>query len=94
MAKKQDKTAPSGPVQKTAAAALAESTGPVSRIRGFTHYLENARAELEKVSWPIRKEVQATSLAVLALVVIMAIFLGLADILLSKIMEAILSIAG
>ncbi|MDR2669221.1 MAG: preprotein translocase subunit SecE [Desulfovibrio sp.] len=34
---------------------------------------------------------KATSLAVLALIVVMSIFLGLADILLSKIMEAILS---
>ncbi|MDR2801132.1 MAG: preprotein translocase subunit SecE [Desulfovibrio sp.] len=91
--KKSDKAEAAGQSPKNAATAAA-GTGPAARVRQLTRYLEDARTELDKVSWPVRREVQATSLAVLALVVVMSIFLGLADLLLSKSMEAILSRMG
>lgn len=62
-----------------------------SRIRAAGQYFEDAKVELGKVSWPTRKEIKATSIAVLILVVVMSFFLGIADLLLAKIMEAILS---
>ncbi|MDR3175358.1 MAG: preprotein translocase subunit SecE [Desulfovibrio sp.] len=92
--KKSDKAETAIPGPKNAAPAVAGSTGPAAKVRQLTRYFEDARTELDKVSWPVRKEVQATSLAVLALVVVMSIFLGLADLLLSKSMEAILSRMG
>ncbi|MDR1488871.1 MAG: preprotein translocase subunit SecE [Desulfovibrio sp.] len=92
--KKSDKAEATGSSLKTAAPAAAPGTGPAAKVRQLTRYFEDARTELDKVSWPVRKEVQATSLAVLALVVVMSIFLGLADLLLSKSMEAILSRMG
>jgi preprotein translocase subunit SecE len=74
------------------AAAVARGFGrPAAKFGELRRYLEDSRAELDKVSWPTGKEIKATSLAVLALIVVMSIFLGLADILLSKLMEAILS---
>jgi preprotein translocase subunit SecE len=57
-------------------------------------YFEDSRVELGKVSWPTRKEVRVTSLAVLALVVVMAIFLGIADLILSRVMSSIIAIGS
>lgn len=83
--KKQDRPSPTG-----LAAATAASPGKAKQL---VQYVEDAKAELGKVSWPTKKEVKATSIAVLILVVVMSIFLGLADLLLAKIMESILSIS-
>lgn len=82
--KKQDKTSASGQ-----GAAVAASPG---KARELVQYFEDAKTELGKVSWPTKKEIKMTSFAVLILVVVMSIFLGLADLLLSTIMESILSI--
>ena len=72
-------------------AAAAVDRSP-SKIQELVRYFEDAKVELGKVSWATRKEVKVTSIAVLILVVIMSIFLGIADLILAKIMEAILSI--
>jgi preprotein translocase subunit SecE len=88
--KKQHKSGNEGTQARPAA--LARGFGrPAAKFEALRRYLEESRAELDKVSWPTGKEIKTTSLAVLALIVVMSIFLGLADILLSKIMEAILS---
>lgn len=54
-------------------------------------YFEESRAELKKVTWPGKKEVKVTTIAVLILVVVMSIFLGLADVFLSWVIELITS---
>jgi len=53
--------------------------GLTRNIRDFAEYLELARLELRKVTWASTKETRVTSIAVLVFVVIMAIFLGLVD---------------
>ncbi|MDR0339899.1 MAG: preprotein translocase subunit SecE [Desulfovibrio sp.] len=88
--KKQAKTALAG--GKAQSAAVLQTAGPGARLRNLGRYFEDAKTELGKVSWPTRRELKATSFAVLILVVVMSIFLGLADLALSKLMEAILSI--
>lgn len=88
--KKQEKTAVTGKKQANAAAVTADSNP--SKLQALVRYFEDAKTELGKVSWPTRKEVKVTTIAVLILVVVMSIFLGIADLLLSKIMESILSI--
>ncbi|MDL2317004.1 preprotein translocase subunit SecE [Desulfovibrio sp. OttesenSCG-928-A18] len=80
-----------GQAKTQAAAAVAASQPGGSKFGRLIRYFEDARTELGKVSWPTRKEVKVTSIAVLILVVIMSIFLGLMDLLLAKIMELILS---
>jgi preprotein translocase subunit SecE len=63
-------------------APIAERTEPgglTRNIRDFAEYLELARLELRKVTWASAKETRVTSAAVLVFVVIMAIFLGLVD---------------
>lgn len=73
------------------AVALAADSSP-SKAQAMARYFEDAKTELGKVSWPTQKEVKATAIAVLVLVVIMSFFLGIVDIILSKIVESILSI--
>ena len=65
--------------------------GVMGKAEEFKSYLELSRAELRKVTWPTLKETRATSLVVLGFVVVMAIFLGLVDLGLSKIIASILA---
>ena len=61
------------------------------KVAEFMQYLRESRLELRKVVWPARKEVLATTLAVLALVAVMCLYLGLVDFGLTKLMQLILS---
>lgn len=60
-----------------------------SKISAASTYFNESKAELKKVTWPSKKEVKVTTIAVLILVVITSIFLGLADIFLSWLVELI-----
>ena len=53
-------------------------------------FLLGVRGEVRKVTWPSKKEAVGGSVVVLVVVLIMAVFLGVVDLLLSKIVEAIL----
>jgi preprotein translocase subunit SecE len=88
--KKQDK-ALAGTDKQAGGAAAHAASGP-SKVRALGQYFEDAKVELGKVSWPTRKEVRVTSIAVLALVIIMSIFLGIVDSILARIVELILSV--
>jgi len=59
----------------------------LSKIRQF---LEEARAELKKVTWPTRKQTFASTAVVLVVVIVVSIFLGLVDFGLAKIIKALL----
>jgi len=61
------------------------------RLRNFKEYLLLSRLELRKVSWPTMKETRTTSLVVFGFVTVMAILLGLVDLLLSSTIRFILS---
>ena len=78
---------------KGAGSASAVAANP-SKITSLIRYFEDARTELGKVSWPTKKEVRVTSLAVLVLVIVMSLFLGLVDIIFASVIEAILGIGG
>jgi preprotein translocase subunit SecE len=53
-------------------------------------FLLGVRGEVRKVTWPSKKEAVGGSVVVLVVVLIMAVFLGVVDLLLSKIVEALL----
>jgi len=53
-------------------------------------FFREVRAELGKVSWPSRKEVVGSTAVVLISVFIVSFFLGLVDVVLQKVMSAIL----
>ncbi|OLD33299.1 MAG: preprotein translocase subunit SecE [Candidatus Rokubacteria bacterium 13_1_40CM_2_68_13] len=61
---------------------------PIARSREF---LEECWAELKKVHWPARKETQAATIVVIIAVVIVGLYLGLVDFLLSLIIRRALS---
>lgn len=63
----------------------------MSKIDEFKEYLSLARVELRKVSWPSWKETRTTSLVVLGFVAVMAILLGVVDLILSGVIRMILS---
>lgn len=67
------------------------TSGIKGAIATFADYLTESRAEIRKVTWPTKKEARVTSIAVLVLVVIMAVFLGLVDLGMTKIVALILS---
>ena len=106
MSKKQGTdAAPAAPEAKTTASApkaakrdAASSSGAGetkgglgARIREFRDYLVLSRVELRKVSWPNWKETRATSLVVLGFVAVMAVLLGVVDLILSGLVRFILS---
>ena len=53
-------------------------------------FLSEVKSEVKKVTWPSKKETMGGTAVVLMVVLIMAIFLGVVDLLLSKIVEALL----
>ncbi len=67
-------------------------SGLALKVASLRDYFEESRLELKKVSWPSRKEIKVTTLAVLILVVVMSIFLGVLDLGLVKLSELILSL--
>lgn len=88
--KKQEKAPATGGKNQAAAVAISTEQS-TSKVQSLFTYFEDAKTELGKVSWPTKKEVKATSVAVLILVVVMCFFLGIVDLLLAKIIESILS---
>jgi preprotein translocase subunit SecE len=68
--------------------ALESLKQPVTRSREF---LEESWSELKKVHFPSRKETQAATIVVIVGVVIVALYLGLVDVVLSWIVHRALS---
>jgi preprotein translocase subunit SecE len=104
--KKPDATAKRTATAKSKAVAAAESkpakkrkagtgvslkdrtSGLVDTVRQF---LREVRVELSKVTWPSRKDTIASTSVVLVIVILIAAFLGIVDLGLSKIMRLVLS---
>jgi len=55
----------------------------LEKVRNF---LREVRVELEKVTWPGRKEVQAATLVIIALVLLLAVFIGGVDFVVSRVL--------
>ena len=55
-------------------------------------FLSEVKNEVNKVTWPSRKEAMGGTAVVLVVVFVMAVFLGLVDALLSKIVAALLKV--
>lgn len=53
-------------------------------------FLANVKAELNKVTWPAKKDAYASTLVVIVLVMLSAVFLGGVDIVLSRLIRLIL----
>jgi preprotein translocase subunit SecE len=58
--------------------------------RRFWHFLQESWVELKKVHWPSRKETQATTVVVVLVVLLVAVYLGVVDWVLTKIAQLLL----
>ena len=56
--------------------AEAPRAGLIGRFRGF---VKDVRAELAKVSWPTREELRDSTVVVIVTVLIVAVFVGIVD---------------
>ena len=99
MSKKQSDAAETNSQAKTAPAAASSKSGQTAgenrsltaRFAAFRDYLLLSRVELRKVSWPNWKETRTTSMVVLGFVAVMAILLGVVDLILSSVVRLILA---
>jgi preprotein translocase subunit SecE len=55
-----------------------------------TDFLANVRGELKKVTWPTRKDTYASTVVVIALVLVVAVFLWVIDSALSTMIRMLL----
>ncbi|MEE9934608.1 MAG: preprotein translocase subunit SecE [Deltaproteobacteria bacterium] len=53
-------------------------------------FLSQAKAELKKVTWPTRKQTLASTAVVMVIVAIMALYLGIIDFVLAKLVKIVL----
>jgi preprotein translocase subunit SecE len=59
-------------------------------VEKIIQFLKEVKIELRKVVWPTRKDTIASTSVVLVLVIIIAVFLGLVDLGLSRVIKLIL----
>jgi preprotein translocase subunit SecE len=68
-----------------------EKNRVVAAVEGASQFVREVRVELAKVSWPNRRDVIGSTSVVLVIVFLIAAFLGLVDLGLSKIIKLVLS---
>ena len=59
-------------------------------VEKIKQFMKEFRIEMKKVTWPTRKEIVASTGVVLFVVVLISLYLGLADALLSRIVRGLL----
>ncbi len=59
-------------------------------VATVSQFLSESKAELKKVTWPTRKQAVASTAVVIVVVAIVALFLSLVDLGLTKIIKLIL----
>ena len=59
-------------------------------LRRAKEFVQEVIAEFRKVTWPSRQELINSTVVVIAVTVVVALFLGSVDIVLAKIVEAVL----
>ena len=55
-------------------------------LEKLRNFLREVRVEMEKVTWPGRKEVQAATLVIIGLVLLLAVFIGAVDFVVSRVL--------
>ena len=60
----------------------------------LTAFLSDVKAELQKTTWPTRKEVRNTTMVVVVFVIICAAYLYVVDVSLQKAMEKLVQVFG
>ena len=65
-----------------------------SVFRAIADYIRDVRVEMSKVSWPSRRELRDSTLVVIVMVFIVAIFIGIVDRVLTLAFEALIRMLG
>jgi preprotein translocase SecE subunit len=60
------------------------------KVKKIIQFLKETKFELKRVTWPTRREMLAGASVVLVIVFIVAFFLGIVDIVLSKLIKVVL----
>jgi preprotein translocase subunit SecE len=63
-------------------------------LQTLTEYVKDVRVEMAKVSWPGRNELRDSTLVVIVMVFIVAVFIGAVDRVLSMAFEAFVRVLG
>ena len=58
----------------------------VKLFKNLKNYFKDAWSEVKKVTWPNRKELTSSTLTVVVVVVIFAVFLGVVDLILTAVL--------
>ena len=59
-------------------------------FRKIINFIKESRAELRKVTWPNRKQLISSTVVVIITVALVAVFLGIVDLIFSRIVTIIL----
>ncbi|HXF59355.1 MAG TPA: preprotein translocase subunit SecE [Candidatus Saccharimonadales bacterium] len=62
--------------------------------RAIADYIRDVRVEMSKVSWPSRRELRDSTLVVIVMVFIVAIFIGIVDRALTIAFEGLIKVLG
>jgi preprotein translocase subunit SecE len=72
-----------------------EKTGERPGVfRAISDYVRDVRVEMSKVSWPSRRELRDQTLVVIVMVILVSIFIGIVDRLLTLGFEALIKALG
>ena len=63
-------------------------------VRAIGDYIRDVRVEMSKVSWPSRRELRDSTLVVIVMVFIVAIFIGIVDRALTIAFEGLIKMLG
>ena len=56
----------------------------------LSEFLGNVKAELQKVTWPSKKDTYGSTLVVIGVVIFCAVYLGIVDMILSRLIRVVL----
>jgi len=68
---------------KSVAASVSAESAP-GKLAQLKQFIKEVRAEFDKITWPSRKDTQALTIAVLSITLFFSFYLGLVDMVLSK----------
>ena len=57
----------------------------MKKLRALWSFIKEAKAELKKVTWPTKKQIMYSTLIVITVIIISAVYLGILDLIFSKI---------
>jgi len=81
-----------GIIQKKSGKKLTETkTGEPNFYQKSVEFLKEVKVELKKVTWPTRKQTTGTTIVVIIFVFVVAAFLGVFDLGLSKLVQVVLT---